>query len=397
MGTLNFRVGEDLPIILANIAREKLIYKLDPQGAIDVFKDSLGIESEDLCLGLISGKDLCARIDINTQEFEVIYRKDDPDNPYPILDAEYIATSWLEQEIEICLGYSNIFNKSYYPSYFLSNPKSIHLNVDVDLDFLIRVFSGQKDQCKDYIFDAIMERFDNREGDYITEMIALKDALIGCKEWFFGAIKKIDVIKFMISSKFLDISKISLDLNKLEVELAYLYNHLLDFMITAELDDLSEDYKVEIGKWLKLNDNISDLVSHKILPVDITKGYDAGWLSPEGLFYGMNGNMNDMLHIQISDLLKEEGVIPKDEPAPCLWLEDNGWVKIHGDWVLYNCQDRDFKVARSITKEQLDAIFNYGKACYKEGILRFGYRMTRLSVATFKYIDNPRRSELFIL
>lgn len=397
MGTLNFKIGEDLPIILANIAQERLIYKLDPQGAIDVFRDSLGIDNDDLILRLISGKDLCARIDIDTQEFEVINRKDDPENPYPILDAEYIATSWLKQEIEICLGYSNIFNKSYYPSYFLSNPKSIHLDVSVDLDFLIRVFSGQKDQCKDYIFDAIMERFDNREEDYMIEMIALKDALIGCKEWFFGAIKKIDIIKFMIASKFLDINQISLDLNKLEVELAYLYNHLLDFMIVADLDDLSEDYKAEIGTWLKINDNISDLVSHKILPVDITKGYDAGWLSPEGLFYGMNGNMNDMLHIQISDLLKEDGIIPEDERSPYGWLEDNGWVKIHGDWVLYNCQDREFKVARSITKEQLDAIFNYGKACYKEGILRFGYRMTRLSVATFKYIDNPKRNELFIL
>ena len=168
-------------------------------------------------------------------------------------------------------------------------------------------------------------------------------------------------------------------------------------MIVADLDDLSEDYKIEIGSWLKLNDNISDLVSHKILPVDITKGYDAGWLSPEGLFYGMNGNMNDMLHIQISDLLKEEGIIPKDEITPCGWLEDNGWVKIHGDWILFNCQDHEFKITRSITKEQLDSIFNYGKSCYKEGILRFGYRMTRLSVATFKYIDNPKRNELFVL
>lgn len=397
MGTLNFRVGDNLPIILANIAQEKLIYKLDPQGAIDVFRDSLGIDNDDLILGLISGKDLCARIDIDTQEFEVIKRKDDPENPYPILNAEYIASSWLEQEIEICLGYSGVFNKSYYPSYFLSNPKSIHLDVSVDLDFLIRVFSGQRNQCKDYIFDAIMDRFENREGDYITEMMALKDALISCKDWFFGAIRKIDVIKFMIASKFINIENVNLDLNKLEVELAYLYNHLLDFMIVADLDDLSEDYKAEIGTWLKINDNISDLVSHKILPVDITEGYDAGWLSPEGLFYGMNGNMNDMLHIQISDLLKEEGIIPEDERSPCGWLEDNGWVKIHGDWVLFQCQNHKFEIDKSMTDKQIDAIVNYGKSCYKDGFLRFGYRMARLSVATFKYLDNPRKNEIFML
>lgn len=398
MSTLNFRIGEDLPIILANIAQERLVYKLDPQSSLEVFKESLGIEDDDLILKLISGKELCAKVDKDTQEFIAFPRTEDPDNPYPILQAEDIVISWLDQELDICLGYSRVFNKSYYPSYFLSNPKSIHLSVSVDLDFLIRVFSGHKDQCRDYIFETIMTRFEDREDDYLTEMCALKDALISCKLWFYGAIKKIDVIKFMASSKFIDISdsKYNIKLNKLEVELAHLYNHLLDFMIVADLEDLSEDYKEEIGSWLKINENISDLVAHEILPVEITLGYDAGWLSPSGLFYGMNGELNDMLHIQLSESLQREGIIPKDVVTTCGWLEDNGWVKIHGDWILYSCQDHEFNIVRSMTDKQIEAVVEYGKHCCR-GFLRFGYRMIRLSVATFKYLDNPQRNELFML
>ncbi len=41
----------------------------------------------------------------------------------------------------------------------------------------------------------------------------------------------------------------------------------------------------------------------ELKPVEITEGYDAGWLSPDGDFYGLNRSVGNMLHLNIAERL----------------------------------------------------------------------------------------------
>jgi hypothetical protein len=69
-------------------------------------------------------------------------------------------------------------------------------------------------------------------------------------------------------------------------------------------------------------------------------GYDAGWLSPEGDFYGDVGETSAMIHMNLADdLFKkrynkqmlDDGVTEFGNLNPDNWLEKNGWIKIHHD------------------------------------------------------------------
>lgn len=81
----------------------------------------------------------------------------------------------------------------------------------------------------------------------------------------------------------------------------------------------------------------------KILQKNIMDGYDAGWLSPDGEFYGENGETSSMIHLRLADQLfsgKYNSQMSKDgvsvyggSNSPEFWLEKHGWLKIHHDEV----------------------------------------------------------------
>ena len=171
-------------------------------------------------------------------------------------------------------------------------------------------------------------------------------------------------------------------------------------MKSVDLNKLLEEYQDELFGWLIKDDEISSFLDC-IAPSDPEIGCDAAWISPDGKYYGMNGEMDTMLHNQIADLLYKEGIIPKDQSVSRdYWLEMNGWVKLHNDWVLFEPFDLDLdsgkcKVVRNITEPQLDVLCKYGNAKYN-GMLKFGYLHTRINVDKFKNeLNNVSRNTLF--
>lgn len=95
---------------------------------------------------------------------------------------------------------------------------------------------------------------------------------------------------------------------------------------------LSKLSKLHYGK-IYFNDGIFES--------DIMDKYDAGWLSPEGEFYGANGNDNLLLHMRLAEkiyntqkyhkLMTDDGVSDHivNMNSPEHWLETHNWVKIH--------------------------------------------------------------------
>ena len=89
------------------------------------------------------------------------------------------------------------------------------------------------------------------------------------------------------------------------------------------------DYKNNLLNDICLTEWGSDYCKYKILKKDILDGYDAGWLSPEGDFYGENGDVGNMIHLVIADTLSLHTVSIGDSKNSDYALERLGWIKIH--------------------------------------------------------------------
>lgn len=108
------------------------------------------------------------------------------------------------------------------------------------------------------------------------------------------------------------------------------------------------------------NTNIEKFIKNrieldKLLYIKPTNEYCiAGWFSPTGDYYGLNGEIGNFLHIRIADLLKQSKIIsdiPKNQ-TPESYLENQGWIKQQKNLLLYYGYYKN----KSITEEQKKAI-----------------------------------------
>jgi hypothetical protein len=145
-----------------------------------------------------------------------------------------------------------------------------------------------------------------------------------------------------------------------------------------------------LDAYLDASKEIDEALSKGIEPVDIMQNYSAGWLSPDGMYYALNGEIANMLHNQIADALCDAGIIPADKnDNPDVWLEQAGWVKIHGNNVQFaGCLN--YKLGKTnvhMTKTQREIIAKYIKLCHA-GIVRMGWKLEKISAARFEMMDN---------
>ena len=174
----------------------------------------------------------------------------------------------------------------------------------------------------------------------------------------------------------------------------------------SDLDNLDEYINEQNQKALRLMDmptlpSVDEYISAQIAidkelatsiePVDHKEGFDAGWIAPDGTYYALNGEIANMLHNQIADALLEAGVIPKPDEDditasnPDVWLENNGWVKQHGNWILFGeyCKP---KPAHDVTDEQKKVIHELCGLHHK-GVVKAGFKMERMSSIKFQSYD----------
>ena len=150
-----------------------------------------------------------------------------------------------------------------------------------------------------------------------------------------------------------------------------------------------------LDRYIEAEREAEKTAKDRIEPVNITDGYNAGWLAPTGEYYGMNGEVANFLHNKLANRLLDAKIIPwagafqdggKRMGNPDRWLEENGWVKIHGDLIQYEGYTKYvYKKGAPIplTEKQIDAIYAYGTHCYG-GVLSFGDPGNRVRVAQFR-------------
>ena len=142
------------------------------------------------------------------------------------------------------------------------------------------------------------------------------------------------------------------------------YNPLCDEAIAQLKDAIDNDILTTAwGKEYRRNG---------IIEKNIMDGYDAGWLSPNGIFYAENGPDGNMMHMYIAiqlfigmlnTAMVKDGVKESSgNYLPEQWLERHGWMKIHRDEIygyFYGEKKDDKEWPYCPTEKQIKAICDY--------------------------------------
>ena len=154
------------------------------------------------------------------------------------------------------------------------------------------------------------------------------------------------------------------------------YHPLCNTGLYEYKEKLSDDLvKTKFGK---------EFAQNGILQKDIMDGYDAGWLSPDGEFYGADGETSAMIHMNLAEQIFNASAnkyaikMMKDGvssfggvESPDYWLEKHGWVKIHHDdcygaFIGHRNEEPtpDYPYAYNPTDIQIKMICNYADKFY---------------------------------
>ena len=144
------------------------------------------------------------------------------------------------------------------------------------------------------------------------------------------------------------------------------------------------EYKEKLSNDLVKTKFGKEFAQNGILKKDIMDGYDAGWLSPDGEFYGADGETSAMIHMNLAEQIfnapcniyavrmEKDGVsIMGGIESPEYWLEKHGWIKIHHDdcygaFIGHRNEEPtpDYPYAYNPTDIQIKMICNYADKFY---------------------------------
>ncbi len=358
--TLHFRIGEDFGRTLMQIAHEHFVYKNDFDKAMDTLNLGEGCD-EKMQIQLLSGEKIIL-VDEKKQEFNVVDRVNYPelDNIYPKIDILEYTNKLQKDTDDRCVEIESVLNKMVRR--LNNNNYLFRFNMDSVISYI-------------YGDDEVMleEIHDDAELNQYKTNIRLAVNFIE------AAIHKIDATKKFLT--YYPEKHFNFDMyyiSRIETALQKIANKDMN----NPLDD-KVDYYIKNAK------EINNIMSKGIEPVDIMDNYSAGWLSPEGDYYALNGDIANLLHIQIANSLQEKGIIPQEAVNPYTWLEQNGWVAIHKNNVQFaGCTN--YKIDKPnvhMTNVQKEMIYKYTVICHN-GIIKAGWKNIEVSAIRFKETDN---------
>lgn len=149
--------------------------------------------------------------------------------------------------------------------------------------------------------------------------------------------------------------------------------------------------KQRLSEYMENEMKIEEYHKTELKPVEIIEGYDAGWLSPDGEFYGLNGSTGNLLHLNIAERLLASKKIPvKEMRNPDRWLEENGRVKVHHDWILFSGPF----FGKTLTDVQIEKLYRYGQVCHR-GVLRLGVSQVQITAARLRETEPLMLNKFF--
>lgn len=350
-GDLKFTIGKGFGRMLTNIAWEKLTEKLSPRDAVELITKSFPGCTEGMAVDILDGKITLSEDEATQEVLGTPGEGGKFDRWIKITRAalEVEATEWVET---------------------LEGLRQTIADAGGEFKFTVRYpelvsyLSGDKDAGL----------LDNPHSDVVEQ---IKGAVEGATNFFVKVSEVYEVIVWMCDA--LNTSRVILPDPVLSM------HTILDSLMCSdpevEASIRKQDFqKQRLSEYMENEMKIEEYHKTELKPVEITEGYDAGWLSPEGDFYGLNGSVGNLLHLNIAERLLASKRIPvKEMRNPDRWLEENGWVKVHHDWILFSGSF----YGKTLTEAQIEKLYRYGQVCHR-GVLRLGTAQTQITAVRFR-------------
>lgn len=352
---MNFTIDESFGMLLIQLVQEKLYTDMNPEGSVKLIMDALMGCSRELAMDVVIGR----RVPVVDEASQSVILTDYD----PVAHVDYPHTdplSWISR------GYGKISTESIEILQMIGSVNRLLTRQDVKV-------------CINLTINDIKKIMDGDNGilsddlEYDEDFTFISTCITEVEKFVGGAKKFLDVMQFLMKNfDGIDVGQASFMVQKIISIIKRVEN---------SFEDLSDVHRSKSVKGRETTDlTLEEYVPE---PVDILDGYDAGWLSPDGKFFGAMGEYSDMVHQKIAEALLRVGLLPLSDACtvnPFAYLEKNGWVKLHGRNVLYGGYLYDD--ARPITREQVDAIKKYGNVVCG-GTLDFGMGMNTMSCARF--------------
>lgn len=346
-GGSTFTIGKGFGQMLQRIAWEKLTEKYNPREAVEIITKSLLGCTEGMAVDILDGKIILGEDEATHEVLGTPGEGGKFDRWIKITRAalEVEATEWVETLERLRQTIADAGGKFEF---------------SVRYPELISYLSGDKDACLlDYPRSNVVEE--------------IKGTVEGAKNFFVKVSEVYEVIVWMCDA--LNMSRVILPDPILSM------HTILDSLMCSdpevEASIRKQDFqKQRLSEWMEeREENQTELE-----PVEITEGYDAGWLSPDGDFYGLNGSTENLLHLNIAERLLASKKIPvKEMRNPDRWLEENGWVKVYHDWILFSGSF----YGKTLTDVQIEKLYRYGQVCHR-GVLRLGTAQTQITAVRLR-------------
>lgn len=386
-GVVHFSIGDEFGIRLMEIAQEHLTEGNDPVKALKTLTDSLQGCSTEMAVKILKG-DIVLIVDTEDQTVIPTERIPDiHDRLFPKVDVMY----WMESRAADVERYAGCLNDGFNGVQGLIRRNRGMYSVEFHFEDLIKFIAGNNESVlselqKDERISQIQHLFHSSKGFIERSM-----KIMSIMDWMLNSWGDFD--EFLNRERYIILkSRCSEALTLIMIKLQETMN------LQFSMEEIQDD---DITKYIEAAVEIEKTISKGIEPVNILDNYSAGWLSPEGDYYALNGEIANMLHIQISDALQEAGIIPADDEKgreinPDVWLEMAGWVRIHENNIQFaGCLNYKSERANvDLTTKQIEKIYNYGQRCWGS-ILKMGWKRELMSAALFEMMAQNNLPELY--
>lgn len=366
MDKLNIRIGKNIGTILLEIA-QTAIKDGNPQKAIDTYTKALNGFTEEYAVKVLKNDHVLVTdgevVSLTDSESERISNKGN------ITDWNFWLERKLEYMTEICKFLNSIEKQFERYGNILDFNITIPIKNYFGLELAKKV--GLDDIVAKLIVGEKCGKEDNDVWDELCSNVKCEQAKMHEKELYLIA-KYVDNIR-ILHKEYMAFAKVyEFLLNNGLADRPLFFEKNLEFPIKklCIFSDTKNGYyhpicNAKLSEYKKqiIDDVNSTPLGNEYMRIGIVEknimdGYDAGWLSPDGKFYGENGPTSNMIHLSIAECLKKNNLNGDRE------LENEGWIKIHDDEV-YGCfigelkPSSDFPFAYCPTEIQVKMICDY--------------------------------------
>ena len=337
IGTMNMTCGTSLGPLMHRIAQEAIIVEMSFEKSFDIW-DSCGIPATEW-LDLLTMKKIAiitedgaghiiAREDVDKETLE--------DYPEPC-DFE----DWITRHIDSFSNDDYNILKTMKKAYSMFTTRVVTMGDDDEAISIKNILNHFEAEDFEWLKNASEELF--IEGHDIEEkfcsivadlpgIIEKRRKFAKCANWLYEQfgypeVKK-RLAKYIASLKEYDnIYNVLSRKDKDSLDKLLKYHSDLD-MVAASMGTTLQQYI----------DEQNDMMRYDLKPVDIRDKYDAGFISPEGEVYAMNGSKALLIHCFLADLIFEDRGYVEDPNymGKDFQLMSMGWIKFHDRNILYD-------------------------------------------------------------